>query len=112
MSLTFTRLDNGDLIANGENLRYLIDQAIPGTRPQSTRWRVRVFVKVVTEFKSDNSELITSGDVVQVAFDRRLRDVTAWAEAFETSEIPNPLDYGRRAADAIDRSYRALGYTR
>lgn len=106
MSLTFRKIEGTDQRrADGETLSYVIVRM-----PKS--WLVTVYSQQVVEFKSDKTKMVMLKDPVLRRNDDLLRDVTAWANAFETSKIPNPLDYGRRSIDAITRSYRELGYTR
>lgn len=109
MSLTFVKVETGNYRADGATFSYLIDQ--DADRPAGARWRLRIFRQVVLHFASDNTTLTTLGELVGQNSEPRLSDAKAVAQAFETSEF-SEHNAQRRLGDALDRAYRALGYTR
>jgi hypothetical protein len=106
VSLTFRKIAGTDQRrADGENLSYVIVRMPKG-------WLLTVYSQNVLNFQSDNTTLVMLKDPVEDHNDDLLRDAQAVANAFETSTFNQPFDTRRRMADAVERAYRGLGYTR
>jgi len=106
MSLTFRKIPGTDQKrADGADLSYVIVKMPKG-------YLLTVYSQSVLEFKSDNTKIVCLRDPVTRHPDDLLRDVTAIANAFETSKYIQVHDTNRRLVDAIERAYQELGYTR
>lgn len=106
MTLTFRKIEGTDQKrADGADVSYVIVRMPKG-------WLLTVYSQQVVEFKSDNTKLLMLKDPITNHNDDLLRDVTAIANAFETSTFTQLHDQRRRLVDAIERAYRGLGYTR
>lgn len=106
MSLTFRKIEGTDQRrADGADLSYVIVKMPKG-------WLLTVYSQNVLHFESDDTTMVMLKDPIENRNDDLLRDVTAVADAFETSTFNQPFNTTRRMADAVDRAYRALGYTR
>jgi hypothetical protein len=103
MNLTFTQI-NGKHRADGETFSYVIVRS-------GKDWEVSVYLQNRLYLESDKTTIVTLDREVRRNTDDLLRDVKAWAQAFDSSAAPEH-DYGQRATDATTRSYRELGYTR
>lgn len=106
MTLTFRKIEGtNQRRADGADVSYVIVRMPKG-------WLLTIYSQSILHFKSDSTTMITLGDPIERRTDDLLRDCEAVANAFETSTFNQPFDTARRLRDAVDRAYRALGYTR